>query len=248
MSLARVFEPSKSKYLVFTADYIVPTLIIISVLATAYVALWSNVFKVKEIGCTIDFEPCEDLNVIAELEKLKGENIFSFSSKQISSKLTSGDFTIRKVNISKQLPATLSAELESVYPVVAIQVVGDTTWVVIDQKYRFIGTRTSDPNVPTVLVTGPIEVVLGQVPRDQLLKDAIKMTLTIAEELFTVKTLTLIDADTVELVLENDIKAIFTPKKDTLDQLELLQLVLSDDTITEGVNIIDVRFSQPVLR
>jgi len=50
------------------------------------------------------------------------------------------------------------------------------------------------------------------------------------------------------LALDSGKIAIFTPKKDELVQLRALQTILTDATILEGVNTIDVRFARPVLR
>jgi hypothetical protein len=48
--------------------------------------------------------------------------------------------------------------------------------------------------------------------------------------------------------LKDGLTAIVTPKKDPLEQLKVLQVVLAGDTITKEVDAIDVRFGRPVLR
>jgi hypothetical protein len=182
------------------------------------------------------------------LDKLKGQNIFTLKISEISEKLTSGDFTIREVVLTKQLPGIIKLDLQSVYPVVALQVIGDPTWVVMDSNFRVIGTRDSEPNVPTVIVQSPLSLVVGKVPDDELIKGTLALARRLADELFSVKTITLMDSDTIELALSSGVKAIFTPKKDELVQLRSLQVILSDATIMTGVKTIDVRFGRPVLR
>ncbi len=248
MDTAPVFRPTRSKYLVITADFILPALICLGVLFLGYFTLYSPVFAVNTITCKLDFQDCQSPVLLAELDKLKGQNIFSLDTKSITTRLTSGDFTIRNVKIERALPGTLTVNLQSIYPVVALQIVGDSNWVVMDDRFRVIATRSADPNVPTVIVPGPLTVIIGQTPDNPLVISSLKLALRLADELFTIRSLTLMDENTIELTLEGGKNAIFTPKKDELEQLRLLQMVLSDDTISESARIIDVRFSRPVLR
>jgi len=248
MDVAPVFQPSRSKYLVFTTDYILPVLIIIGVLTLLAVALYSPIFKITQINCRLDYQECSDPSVVAEFDKFKGKNIFTLRSDSVTSRLTSGDFTIREAHLKRELPGTLTLDLQSVYPSVALKVETDPTWVVLDSKLRVIGTRSTDPNVPTVVVPGPITLTVGKPLTDEVIINTLGLARRLADELFSVKTITLINEDTIELSLSGGKVAIFTPKKDELIQLHTLQVVLSDDTIMGGVSTIDVRFAQPVLR
>jgi cell division septal protein FtsQ len=248
MDTAPVFHPSRSKYLLITADYILPTLICLGVAFLAYFTLYSPFFAITTVTCQLDFQDCDNGVLLIELDKLKGQNIFRLDTASITRRLTSGDFTIRQAVVGRTLPATLSVQLQSVYPVVALQIAGDPTWVIMDKQFRVIAARSEDPNVPTVIVPGPLTVVIGQSPKDPSIIASLKLALRLADELFTIKSLALIDADTIELTLEDGKKAIFTPKKDELEQLRLLQVILEGATISKDTRIIDVRFDRPVLR
>jgi len=132
---------------------------------------------------------------------------------------------------------------------VALQVSGDDpTWIIFDSSLRVIGARRIDPNVPSVVVQGPLTFIVGKVPTDANIISSLELAKRVSDELFAVKTITLIDADTIHLALDSGKIAIFTPKKDELVQLRALQTILTDATILEGVNTIDVRFARPVLR
>lgn len=248
MEVAKVFKPSRTKYLVFTVDYLIPTFIIFSVLTLAYLAIYSSIFKINELPCRLDYLPCDNEAVLAELNKLKGQNIFTLKTDPISAKLTSGDYTIRSAEFTKQLPNIMNVELLSVYPHVALQVQGDPGWVVLDQKLRVIATRDTDPNVPTLVVLGPLTLSVGVSPSDELITRSLVLTRKLFDELSSIKSITLVDEDTIKLNLSNGKVAILTPKKDVTRQLQTLQAVLSDVTILTGVSTIDVRFGRPVLR
>jgi cell division septal protein FtsQ len=139
------------------------------VIALGYFTLYSSYFKINTVVCIIDYAECVDPSVLAELDKLKGQNIFTLSESSVTTRLTSGDFTIRQVALTKELPGKIILDLQSVYPVAALQVSGDPTWIILDQNHRVIGSRDSDPNVPTVIVPGPLTLTVGKVPSDDLL-------------------------------------------------------------------------------
>lgn len=248
MDVAPVFKPARSKYLVFTADYLIPFFIIISVLTSIGIALYSPIFKITVINCSLDYKECGDASVVAELDKFKGRNIFRISSNEVTSRLTSGDFTIRQAEFTRSLPGTINLNLQSVYPSVALKVESDPTWVILDSKLRVIGTRSTDPNVPTVLIQGPLTVTVGKPLNQDGIKHALNLAMRLAEQLFSVKSISLISDDIIQLNLADGKIALFTPKKDEMEQLKTLQLVLADDTISKEVETIDVRFAQPVLR
>lgn len=248
MDEPRVFHPSRSKYIVFTADYLLPILICLGVLALIYISLYSPFFKITKVDCSLDFTSCDNPGVLAELEKLKGKNIFTISPSDITSRLTSGDFTIRQASLRRALPGIITVDLQSVYPVVALRTEADSSWVVMDSKYRVIGVRSQDPNVPTVVVDGPLTLAVGKKPTDAVIIQALDIAGRLANELFSVKTITLVDEGTIKLSLPNGRSALFTTKKDELLQLRALQAILADATILKGIRTIDVRFAQPVLR
>lgn len=248
MESPHVFEPGKSKYLVITADYLLPFLIIIGVAFLFYFVAFSSFFKIKTVTCSLDYGECQDPSVLAELDKLKGQNIFTLTKDKLESKLTSGDFTIREVSIKKTLPDNLQVELQSVYPFAALKIDGDKTWVVLDPSFKVIATRLQDPNVPTVVINTPLTLVIGKPITDPLLLSALKLAGVITAAIPQVKSIALIDSNTIHLGLDNGLTGIFSPKGDEQKQLRSLQAVLSGSTITKGIKTIDVRFSQPVLR
>lgn len=248
MEKRSIFRPLPSKYIVFTADYILPFSIIVAFIAAAYLTLYSGFFQVRHIECVLDFEPCQDLSVIAELDKMANQNIFRLNPEIVITRLTSGDFTIREAMIKKELPDKVRITLESVYPVVALQTETQNQWVVLDERLRVIATRSTDPNVPTVILTKPLTLTIGKPLADPDVIYALNTSLKIAKELIGIKSIKLVDENTLELKLDDSLIAIMTPKKDELLQLRTLQAILADDTISKEVNTIDVRFSQPVLR
>ncbi len=248
MESAPVFHPTRSKYILITTDYLLPLAICLGIIALGYLALFSPFFQIKTVTCTLDYQVCTDPSLLVELENQKGQNILRFRPERLESRLTSADFTVREAVITRSLPDTLNVQLQSVYPAVALKIVGEDTWIVLDPTLRVIGKRTSDPNVPAVIVPGTLTVTVGKRPEGDSVIKALELTLRLSSELVEVKTLTLVDDNTIEILLPTGLRALFTPRDDEVRQLRALQAVLADATILSGVRIIDVRFSQPVLR
>ncbi len=247
MDIAKEFHPLRSKYFVFTYDIILPIIIFIFVCLGLYLIFFSPFFQIQTVRCQVDYTDCTSESLIAETQKIIGQNIFLYSASRITTRLKSGDFTIREVVMTKDLPSTIRLNLQSVYPVLAISS-GSLEFVVLDSSYRVIAVRREDPNVPTLLISTPLTFTIGQKPSNEQVLSALKFIDRLRGELYNIKTLKLVDDSVIEVLLPSGITAIMSPQKDESIQIKALQVILADDTITKGVRTIDVRLSQPVLR
>lgn len=248
MDSAPVFHPTRSKYFVLTLDYLFPIFIILSVCALVWATVYSPFFQITTVTCVLDYQSCTDPIMLAELDKIKDQNIFRFNPSTLEKRLTSGDFTIKEAAITRELPGSVVVTLQSVYPVVALQIAGESSWVVLDDRFRVIGTHSSDPNVPTVILSSPTTLTVGRAPTDPALIQTLDLAKSLPAELVTIKSLTLRDPNTIVVVLPGGLQAIFTTQKDNLVQIKVLQAILKGATLTKDIHTVDVRFARPVLR
>lgn len=248
MDVAPVFHPSKSSYWVFTTDLLLPVLLTLGIFAVLYIVLFSPLFAIAQIKCQLDYQPCEPSSMLAEIQRLKGQNIVRFDTSALSARLTSADFTVREANITKTLPATVSVSLLSAYPVLALKIADLQEWIVLDDQFRVIRSLSSAPNVPTVVLPGTITLAVGVVPSDTNLISALNLARSLASAIPTITSIRLVDQDTLELTLPNNLHALMTPRGDIATQIASLQGILSDATITAGKSVVDLRFSQPILK
>lgn len=242
---------SKSRYLTFTLDVILPILVLIAMGFGVWVVLYSHVFAIKQVVCQSDFRPCENGAVVAEANKELGNNIFRYDGDSLKAKLMSGDYMLSGVTITKHLPGTLEVELVSVNPSFALVLTTDnSSYVVCDQAGRVIGTRAEDPNVPLVQTTYLPVLRIGQVIPDQDLLQAGKLALALRQINIQATDLTLGEDGLVTLHLPSGLKVIMTTKSEGIDkELDTLQQALSDTTIKqEGKKTLDLRFAQPILK
>lgn len=241
------FHPTRSRYLVLTSQVLYPLTIVIAALVCWWLFFGSSIFALNKFDCVLDFEPCQNQNIIAEINKYKGQNLFLFKGDKLKSRLMSADYTIRSVNLTLHLPNSLTVSMESVYPVVAATVEGGKSWVVFDSNNRVIAVRDRDPNVPVVVTREIPLIVIGEKLNSDPLNHALELAKNLSHELPQVKQIQL-DGDNLNLTLDGGKHAIITTTKDEHDQIRSLQAVLSNATILTGVSTIDVRFTQPVLR
>ena len=248
MQSAPTFTPPKPKYFLLTSDLIVPLLVIVSVIFLLWIVLFSPVFVIQNIECQLDSRPCPTSSITAEIDKAKGINIFRFKSDSLTSRLTSADFTIRQVDIKKILPQTLHLELSSVYPVVALKLADSDDWVLFDDKLRVIRQYSQDPNVPTVIISTPLTLRVGESPTDPELTNVLSLTRSLSTKIVGLKSLTLNNHTLTLTFTDAAYTALLSPTEDLDTQISSLQAILRNDTIKAGVRVIDVRFAQPVLK
>ncbi len=237
----------KSKYFVAGLEYGIPIILVCAVATLIYVAFYSTYFQVTQIKCLQDFEACENPHLLAEIEKYKGENIFKLNPTHAIQHLTSGDYLIRGGTLSRQLPNQVTLNLQTVYPVIALKVAGTPTYATLDSGFRVIKFVNTYPNVPVVEFPSPITLTLAQPIADEKILILLKNALTISQAIPGTNTIG-INGQDFSISLADGPRALLTSQRDITLQINALRSVLSDATITEGVAIIDVRFSQPVLR
>lgn len=237
----------KSKYFVAGLEYGVPLVVVVIVCTLIYLAFYSSYFRLSNLSCSQDFEPCQNPHLLAEIEKLRGQNIFLINPSKVIAHLTSGDYLLREGQLERVLPNTLNLSLQSVYPVLAVKVSGTDRYATLDPSLRVIRLTTIDPNVPVVVINEQLTFTLAQPVTNEKIVPILQKSLIIAESIPGIKSL-LVEGDNLSIELSSGHLAIFSIHRDIAEQVSALRSVLSDATITEGVAIIDVRFSQPVLR
>lgn len=236
----------KSKYVVITTDYLLPTLLFLCSLFVIYLLFFSSLFTVQTLACTQDFEPCNNPYILSEIDKLKGQNLFLLKTDQVIARLKSGDFQTRDGQIKKVLPTSLSFSLQSVYPVLALQISTDSRFVTLDSNLRVLKTTESNPNVPIIEVSKPLSFQIGKPVPDSELSQALPFVYEVARSLPKISRIVLSD-QTITLKLASSPSVVMTPLRSASEQISALKAILEDATISEGVRQIDVRFAQPIL-
>ncbi|MEI6690441.1 MAG: FtsQ-type POTRA domain-containing protein [bacterium] len=241
---------AQSKYQKITMDVIIPILVLIFLGVWVWIVLYSQIFSIKQVDCIADYKPCQNENLMAEVEKAKGQNIFLYKTESLSAKLKQSNYMIKAVEIAKQLPGTMTVSTQSINPSVAVAVVGvDNSFVICDPDGRVINVVNSSPNVPIVLVQDIPQIHVGQLIQDESIVNALKIALNLRDSNLKYSSISLVDSTTISIRLESGISALLATSKSASLQVAALQAILTDSTIKkESYHTIDVRFAQPVIR
>lgn len=237
---------SRSKYLVVTLDYVMPLLLFFGSLIFTYIVFFSPLFTVKTIVCTQDFEPCNNPFILAEAETLKGKNIFLLNGNKFVNLLTTGDFQTRSGEIKKDLPTTLTISLQSVYPILALHVQGETRYATLDSNLSVLKLLENNPHVPVIELNSPLSLQIGHPIPDETFNKILRYSVSIIRGISDTSEIK-ISGDDLILTLNNGLQLVLTIHRDIAHQISALKAVLEDATIREGLRKVDVRFSQPVL-
>lgn len=241
---------AKSRYLVFTLDFLLPMFTLLGIAGGMWVLLYSPLLAISEIICTADYQPCTNAAVIAEIDKVRGSNIFRYNDSSLKAKLLSGDYMAQEISTTKILPNKLMVELSSINPSFALQLEGGNTWIVCDATGKVIGERAVDPNVPVIITSHLPAIKVGSLLPDEELLHTGQMALSLRDANITFKQITLKPDSILELSLTSGLLVIMTTAvPDLTPQITALQQTLTDSTIKkEGYDSLDVRFAQPILK
>lgn len=235
-----------SRYLVITSSYLLPALLTALSLVGVYLLFYSPIFRLQEFVCQIDTSPCAPGPTTAELERLRGQNIFLFKEESLTNHLTSGDFSLAKVQVEKVYPNKLTLTLTTYKQAIVVKSTTHSEYLVLDERRRVLTVTASPPPVPILEVTELPPAQIGQTLESEL-DLAVASALLVKGASLPVKRM-LYEEKLLRLTLDSGSTALLDPSGDMPRQIALLQAVLRDRTITKGVATIDVRYSQPVLK
>jgi len=240
---------SPSKYLVLTVDYLLPGFFLLSFVLGYLLSFHTSFFYLSQLECRLDYKPCEPSHLTSELDKLKGQNLLTLSLDELEAKLMSGEYTLRLATITKHYPRTLTIDLFSTTPVIALQLQEEPTqWFVLDERLRLLSLTVDDPHLPTLRLDSLPPLQLGQAITDPVLSQVLTLAHQIVIDLPRVQTMTLGTDQTLTLVLSDGLTALLSPRGDLSSQLEVLKSLLTDPKVTNNYSLLDVRYSHPVLK
>ncbi len=238
-----------SKYFVATSAYLLPLSVLVGSALLVYFLYFSSYFQIKKLTCMQDVnEPCQNAYLLAELDQFAGQNLFLANTEVAKQRLLQGDPTLRTLTYKKTLPHTLSLELQSVYPTLALAVTGLQAYLTLDSDLRLIKASPVLPNVPLVRANQPISLRLGERVEDERLRALLLACLELAHRLPGTTTFTLSAGDITALLDDGVTRALFTLERDLESQISALHATRAGVTISFSRPLIDLRFTQPIIK
>lgn len=199
-------------------------------------------FKVNYIDCRLSSgEPCLP-NIYAKLEPYKYKPMLLLNTRQIQQKLIRDFPYLNNAHISVIWPQSIQITLDA-KPVV-VKVINQAG--TLQHNLTLDGYLTPIVNVPDSL---PVIYLTDSFPPEFTvpLQCILLVNLLQKNGLVYVK-VELTDNETITLELSNHLKVLISPKDEPQLVLATLQAILSAAKINPEVNVIDMRFSKPVLK
>lgn len=223
------------------------TKILALILVIGGIIFWlqSSFWRVKKISCQINDIDCPD-KLLADLMRFSlGKNIFLLSTKKLSLQVKEDYLQTERVKIQKKLPNGVNFYLTTRQPQVAIN--GDK-FHLVDQAGVVIEKKETSGDYPLIFFDPPANLSIGERFSQPEILQTIDLIIDLKLRLIESNLAKIISATRVEIWLKGDTQTIFSLKKETVGQLDSLQLILSRAKI-EGNKLkqIDLRFDKPII-
>ena len=238
-----------SKYFVATSQMLPHVFVILLSISSIYFLLFSAFFKITAIECYQDVDaPCQNSFIISQIDHAIGQNIFRFDAESTMDIIRRGDPTIRSLEYKKNLPGTLTLQIQTVFPTLALGTEGNSSLLILDADFRIIKSTNNNPNVPTVIYDQPLSFRVGERVADESFRQQLKACLKIAINISGTNNCKLSGDALTALLEDGKTSVVFTTKKNLDEQLSALHTILSGVTISGSDVVIDVRYQQPIIK
>ena len=231
-----------------------------------YFFLKSDFWLVKKIDCSLDGQPCSD-QLSNQLKQVSlSKNLIFFPKQNLVLSIKQSNPHIASINIKKRIPDRLIFDLMIRKAVVAVGVSLPLTaeatdsaelmdqpislsgnFYLIDNQGIILEKTNQDNGLPLIIIDSDPFLSEGEI-FDDAVRKAIELLLGLRLRLLETLLVQINSSRQVEVRLKNSTLILFNLNKDTEEQLDSLQLILSRSKI-EGKQIkkIDLRFDKPVI-
>lgn len=224
-------------------SYLSKLIVIMVLLGATYFYIKNNYFKVAKIDCKTQYSLCseQDQNTLSELV---GKSMIDVNSKSVEDKIIK-NYSNRRIVTQKIFPSTLSVFIEKRKPLVALDpTIGEEGLYLVDND-GVIQQFVNSSSLPVVVLTPNSPLMLGG-KADSDIQQAVKLMHLIYKGQNINKGS--MNGKSLEILLSNDIKVIFSLDRDPQVLVGALQLITSRIRIEGKVpKSIDLRYSNPVL-
>jgi cell division septal protein FtsQ len=205
----------------------------------------SPIFKVKNILCTADKFAC-DAAITGSLSRDLNQNLLFLNTSSNKQEILYSYPQIAEVVIRRQLPDTLNVSLTLRQPVAVIEDKLQRRFLV--DKNQMIYAEGNQEGLPVIKTQEA--VVLGEIAVSQEMGAVLRLVQILQESSLTVKSITIISQEYLELALESGDTVYFNAQKDIAKEVDTLNYIFQHNTPNGGkkTQIIDLRFDDPIVK
>jgi cell division protein FtsQ len=226
---------------------IIKILVFITLFAGIGFFVQSDFWKIRKIECWQNEISCSS-EVWTRLTVLTfGKNIIFLPTNLVREEVLRFKPTLKEVKIKKELPNKLIFELKEREGVVVLGLENlQKFWIVDEEGVVLAGEKKSD--LPLILLEEPLKLDIGQKIDKKEIIQAINFLTNLRLNLLEPKIAKFVSSSSLEVLLKDNITALFSLKKEVQIQIDSLQFILSRAKIEgKGIKKIDLRFDKPVV-
>lgn len=217
-------------------------LISLAFLITGFLFLKSEVFFIKNVMVTTDYNVMANPQIVKILEKTKEQNFFLLKTEEIAEQIKSQDLKIEEVKIEKVFSGKLLVNIQTRQPLATIKI--QDGYLFIDKEGLIFEKKSESGPIPSLNLGLQNPQVGSRIDeREEIVLTILAFLKGKEEVLFITK-----EADYYFLQLTEGLQILFPGKDETQKKLDSLQMMLTRFKI-EGKRPakIDLRFDKPVI-
>lgn len=248
-SKAKNHVSSRSVYFVVTFRQIFPWILLVMLAMLVLLFFTLPNFRVQKIECKYFEEEQCPIEILSELERLKGEHILLVDLEQTQIKLYQALPNTSMVWGSKKLPDTVNFEFFPHEEFAYIQTATGERALVLSPGLEVIGdTEILKPDLPVILYSQAFNYSLGDHVSEIEVNFASYLIELLKNEVIGFSLIGIVDHELIKVRLNDGREVHFSAAVDPDKQIESLVKVLNKLELDETSRIIDVRFDQPVIK
>lgn len=207
--------------------------------------LFTHIFVVKEIQCTMDNEDCPE-SVFAEVSRLQKTPLLFLETLSTKMKLMGALPQLQSVEFKKLYPHTLKINLLSSQESLVVYLPEMASYVFLSPQGKVLNMTPVKPERTLYISIPSKSLRQGDEVFQQELQDIIRLK-EVLKNNASILSIEYVNSQDIRVYLPNNKHAVIS--SDGLEkQVNTLQLLLNEATMIENISVMDLRFSHPVLR
>ncbi len=209
--------------------------------------LYQKTFTIKHTNCQLGENACPP-EVVAEIDRLKGQNLLFLESKTIEQKILNANPAFKNAYLELTLPARLSLSLTQADLLAQLATSTESGVLLIGENKQIIGfQKTPLKDLSTILVKNTANLSIGQDINQPEINLAINLANQLNKSFVNFQTITAQNTNTLIVLLDQGQQVFFDPNQDIDKQVISLQLIISQAQ-DKTFQSIDLRYSKPIIK
>jgi len=243
VSLLKRIKIRKVSRIKLTKQYLIIVCIALFILGILGWIVSQKPLTIAQVECKVEDRRCEEMGIKVP-ERLFSYSLLSLDKESISQEMLLTYPNLLQVKVTTALPGKVTILLQARIPIALLEDKQGYRYLVDENGKVFaIGSAEVLPLIKTEEA-----VAVGEVVTSPSLTAALNLLSTLHQSLTSVMSITVHSFENLEVRLNSGEVALFSAERDITKQVDALQFILQNSTISEDIEHIDLRFDNPVVK